>query len=272
MDASQSTNLQIPENGGQELEKGFMSSKYFIGESNNVEETTVLVIDLNYPELPEQKGDQARFRRTGTPVFIPRAAQKLASLNFPERGLRLDPMPDSPTPLYASAHPERLQKFRPGGSRYIISPSSSKCAWTHELDHDVESVFWLIFYWAMSSQPKNHPNDFVNPGYWALLNGSADARQSLIKALVDRDDIAEGAVHSAFEPLLGLIGPLAAVLRLDRHWLKETDIENDTEYIVEAFQRLILQFAIKYRDEPFVKIGIERKARQVGEVADAIDN
>ena len=60
---------------------------------------------------------------------------------------------------------------------------------------------------------------------------------------------------------------------VDQHWLPETDVRNDSVYMTEAFQRLILQFVLNHRYEEFMdcEAGIEfRPVQQVGAVPHAI--
>jgi hypothetical protein len=61
-------------------------------------------------------------------------------------------VPKSPE-CYANAHPKRIEDF-PEAIEVLVDPrklknQSQDDRWRHELDHDVESVFWLLLYWAM---------------------------------------------------------------------------------------------------------------------------
>src|ERR1700756_4007409 len=83
----------------------------------------------------------------GTPVFIARAVQMGKAV--PLSAFQIVPtVPNSPEP-YASNHPDRINKFPPGGEELVIRASthSNSRQWRHELDHDAESVFWLLLLW-----------------------------------------------------------------------------------------------------------------------------
>ena len=59
------------------------------------------------------------------------------------------PISNSPDP-YSEAHPDRVTEFKAPMENFIFNPRiESPGEWRHELDHDAESVFWLLFYWAM---------------------------------------------------------------------------------------------------------------------------
>ncbi|KAG8934077.1 hypothetical protein FRC01_005238 [Tulasnella sp. 417] len=234
--------------------------------SDNPHETSALLIDFNNAEIPERWSDGKRVGRTGTAVFIARAVQLGCAMTFPS-GIR-SPTPESPCP-YSKTYPERLEKFKPEEERDVVprifpepSNDSDTRVWRHELDHDVESVFWLIFYWALTAQPKEDPNELMDPGVWGSLVGKVEDRHRFILGLATEGD-QSGPLHSAFQPLMKLIRKLAAVLRLDRHWLDNSHQINDPEYIVEVFHRLILQFILDNRGKVFMGIEVDRERRSI---------
>ncbi|KAG9048044.1 hypothetical protein FS837_000932 [Tulasnella sp. UAMH 9824] len=259
-----------------ECKKAPVFARYFLGErygsgnmlqsgkdsrkterSDNPHETSALLIDFNHAEILGMKTDKGQ----GTAVFIARAVQRGDAVPFTQWFPH--PTPASPVP-YAENYPERLQKFKPEALDPVanFSEDSKERVWRHELDHDVESVFWLMFYWALSARPKERPNEPINPTTWNSLIGGAGERETLIDGLNAKRDL-KGTIHSAFEPLMGLISSLAGVLRLDRHWLNDSDSINDPEYIVEVFQRLILQFILDNRGKDFMGIQVDPKRRDI---------
>ncbi|KIO25467.1 hypothetical protein M407DRAFT_25171 [Tulasnella calospora MUT 4182] len=242
-----------------ECKKPPVFARYFLGESNNPHETSALLIDFNHAEILDMRTDGGR----GTAVFIARAIQLGHAVQFTPWFPH--PTPASPGP-YAQNYPERLEKFKPGRLRAVEehSKDSAKRAWRHELDHDVESVFWLMFYWALSARPEEHPNEPINPVAWNSLIGAAGEREALMDSLSARRNLT-GTVHSAFSPLMDLISSLAGVLQLDRHWLNDSDPINDPEYIVEVFQRLVLQFILDNRGKAFMGIQVDPKRRDIPE-------
>jgi hypothetical protein len=175
-------------------------------------------------------------------------------------------IPDSPNE-YSSKHPTRTKKF-PSLKKLILDPegvSSHGQTWRHELEHDAESVFWLLLYWAMLVQPKlsakGLPNEYIDSAAWVEISGDAEKRNALIRAL------AQGSfsrvTHSFFKPLQPLIENLAAFLVVDRHWLERSDKRNQPEYINEAFQRLILAFILEHCGKEFMNHPVDSKLRAV---------
>ena len=58
--------------------------------------------------------------------------------------------------LYSTCHPDHIRKFPSKGREILdILEATPNIKWRHELDHDTESVFWLLFYWLVSAQPEN---------------------------------------------------------------------------------------------------------------------
>jgi hypothetical protein len=64
-------------------------------------------------------------------------------------------IPDSPEP-HARVHPDRVERFPGSKKRLFFDPDgiddesqkSQPKRWRHELEHDAESVFWLLLYLA----------------------------------------------------------------------------------------------------------------------------
>jgi hypothetical protein len=147
----------------------------------------------------------------------------------------------------------------------------SQRQWRHDLDHDAESIFWLLVYWAMTVQPVECSIEDIDAGSWSYLLGTAAARQTLLLGLAQHQQI-PGLVHSLYDPLRELIASLAAILVVDRYWLAESHVRNDPEYINEAFQRLILNFIITNSHEEWMGHSVEKRLRSVPPVprADAL--
>ena len=175
-------------------------------------------------------------------------------------------VPKSPK-CYANAHLERIHDFPEETDKVLFDPrklknQSQDDGWRHELDHDVESVFWLLLYWAMVMQPaEGPPGGYIDLASWTSLLGNFWHRQSLVSWLSSGDP-PTNLTHSVYEPLCPLIGDLAAILVVDRHWLEESDVRKRPEYICEAFQRLILQFIDSNRHEDFMNCRVGDFLRQ----------
>lgn len=174
-------------------------------------------------------------------------------------------LPASPT-LYTLRHPARTQKYK-SENGVVLDSKKAKCystEWRHELEHDAESVFWLLLYWAIMVQPHGGAKESIRPNLWTGLVGNAKERNRLVRSLAqDSDDGFSDVTHSFFNPLLPLIEQLATFLVVDRHWLETSDERNQPEYVNEAFQRLILQFILDNRGQDFMKHPVDRRLRKV---------
>jgi hypothetical protein len=178
--------------------------------------------------------------------------------------------PDS----YAKAHPDRVEKFRNfPKERKIIVPwelnQSQDGRWRHELEHDTESVFWLLLYWAMVIQPEKCPKEKIDVGSFIPLNDDHKSRRRLLIAL--HNELSFNLTHSFYKPLQPLIKDLAAILVIDSHWLPALDPRKDPYYITEAFQRLILKFIIDNRGKEFMDHRVEETFRKVGGIPGVFD-
>ena len=180
---------------------------------------------------------------------------------LPDGSYIIPAVPGAPAP-YALHHPDRIQQFL-FASKYMFDHENSSTddidssQWRHELDHDIESVFWLMLYWAVGVQPENGSNEAINPLIWAGLMGSVDSRSILLKC----GDL-EIATHSAYRPLGSLLNKLAAIIVIDRHWFESDDPRNHPGYANEAFQRLILQFIFEHREKKFMRTPVRPQLRQ----------
>ena len=180
-------------------------------------------------------------------------------------------VPKSPE-CYANEHPERIDDFPEEVQKLLVDPHTLKNhpqddGWRHELDHDVESVFWLLLYWAMIAQPEGRPGGHISSAIWTSLLETFEARHFLVDRL--RSDNPPNLTHSVYKPLWDLISSLAAVLVVDRHWIPESNVRKRPEYMCEAFQRLILEFIISKHDEDFMTCRVGDSLRQVQGVAES---
>jgi hypothetical protein len=183
---------------------------------------------------------------------------------------RVPDVPESPE-CYAKAHSERIDNFL-GQSELLISPHKPKNqpqdnGGGHELDHDVESVFWLLLYWAMvaqPAQPEGRSRGYIHSSSWGSLIGDFKARERLVVGLSSGEP-PDNLTHPAYNPLWPLISNLAAILVVDRHWLPESSARKRPDYICEAFQRSILQFIVLHRYEDFMTYRVSDSLRQPAE-------
>ncbi|KAI0278002.1 hypothetical protein BGY98DRAFT_1078782 [Russula aff. rugulosa BPL654] len=253
---------------GQEAETNGLPlcyAKYLLRKSDNPLETSMLLVDFNLAERLGPETSVKQIHRTGTPIFIAREV---------ERGGHLSPVvhivpeiPNCPDP-YAKVHPDRVERFSGLNKQVFIDPKqlrdksqkSQPKGWRHELQHDAESIFWLLLYWAMVAQPEKCSKETIDPGSWINLLGDSEKRQGLIRV------IPSNLTHSFYNPLQPLIQDLAAILVIDSHWLEAPDPRKDTFYVTEAFQRLILKFMIDNRGKEFMDYPVEKTFREVEDV------
>jgi hypothetical protein len=158
--------------------------------------------------------------------------------------------------LYETCHPDRIKKFpyRQREASFISTDGNPQ--WRHELDHDTESVFWVLFYWLVGAQPENEDKEPIATNIWAGLTGSVDARIHFLQGHLT------GITHSVYRPLWPLLNKFASILNADRHWIESSDPRSDPGYYNEAFQRLILQFILEHRDEKFMQHRVESQPRR----------
>jgi hypothetical protein len=235
----------------------------------------MLLVDFNLAEHleDETRATGKQINRmvscVGTPLYIARAVERGGPV--PPVFTLVPVIPDSPD-IYASAHPDRLEKFPSGQAKLAIDPDdldlSQHHSWRHELNHDAESVFWLLLHWAMVVQPERTSKEKIDSGTWGLLNGNHESRQTLLlKQTLLRGEISSTNVtHPFYEPLRPLIKDLAAILLNDSHWLPASDPRRDRFYTTEAFQRLILNFIINNSGKEFMDRRVTKTLRKVHRV------
>lgn len=165
---------------------------------------------------------------------------------------------------YSSVHPDRVKKY-PHRERNMLSgpsPDNGSHPWRHELDHDAESVFWLIYYWALCVQPEGYPKQDIPDDLWGGVTGSVGSRIRILGAIAGRFYPDHGT-HSLYAPLWPLIEQLAAILLVDGYWLDNSEPRRNLGYITEAFQRLILDFVLKHHDQTFMSCKVTKNLRDL---------
>ncbi|KAH9962319.1 hypothetical protein BGW80DRAFT_1448496 [Lactifluus volemus] len=223
-------------------------ARHLLDEKKDALETSMLLVDFNLAEYLEAE-TSPKITRTGTPLFIARAVERGGPVPLGKRAL-VPAIPECPKE-YALKHSDRKKQFPENTpDRRIqsegIQSQGDQLEWRHELEHDAESVFWLLLYWAMVAQPRQLPKEEIDAGYWTLLTGTHQSREGLIDSFSNR--VPDGVTHSLYNLLRGLITDLAAILGVDRHWVPKSDPRNHLCYVNEAFQRLILKFIVDHGD------------------------
>ncbi|KAG8916954.1 hypothetical protein FRC01_002755, partial [Tulasnella sp. 417] len=246
-------------------------SEYFLSDSPVRPQTTsALLVDFNHAKYltSETDGFHEPVDRTGTPGFIARAIDQGRPVDIPEwvPDRFLDSIPSAPDRYAKQYRDSRLKKFPPKPLKNVTEMVDS-APWRHELDHDIESVFWFMLDWAMTAQPKGGAVGHIRASVWVHFTGRVVERHVLLSIGLLRGLMTDGTFHSTFRPIKGLFQKLAGVLSsMDRHWLPASEERNDPEYFAEAFQRLILQFLIDHNhddDGGFMNQPIESSPREV---------
>ena len=170
-------------------------------------------------------------------------------------------VPQSPA-VYVDNHPDRIIKFPVLPMEFLKLKGGTDLPFRHELDHDTESVFWLLLYWVVGAQPESKEDELVNAGIWSGLMGPAENRGDLLRGSFKL------ATHSAYKPLCPLLKDLAAILNADRHLLPlpPSDPRNDPGYINEAFQRLLLQFILDHCGQEFMNLKVKSDRRNLNRI------
>ena len=165
-------------------------------------------------------------------------------------------MPEAPL-MYKQAHPRRIERFDKIKPFILDSDTAnlSSSHWRHELCHDAESIFWLIFYWLVRAQPAKSSQEEPIPSHvWSQFTGDSSARHDLIQSLASKY---MQALHSSMHPVSDLIADLARIINADLLYMPEDLPRSLPEYAHEAFQRIILQFLNNNRDKGFMRSKVD---------------
>lgn len=166
-------------------------------------------------------------------------------------------MPEAPS-IYKQIHPQRIDHFKDIEQSILDSATAtlSSSHWHHELYHDAESIFWLIFYWLVRAQPTNSESqeEPILSYVWSQLTGDYSARHFLIQSLASNGI---KALHSSLHPVSDLIASLADIINADPLYMPVDDPRSSPEYAHEAFQRTILQYIIDNQDKEFMKLPVK---------------
>ncbi|KAJ8519769.1 hypothetical protein ONZ45_g3308 [Pleurotus djamor] len=215
-------------------------------------ETRAMLIDFNNSEILGEKTDTEDpegKKRTGTPGFVARAVDKNGPVPFSDRVVipKIPAVPD----VYKAKLQPRVDRFPPSASHALPQEQTAK-PWRHDLEHDAESVFWVMFYWLIAAHPEGKQPEPIPLFAWYAFTGNWKARDKFIATEVDADPF-----HSFFEPVAVLMDGVASVVAPDRSWLSEQDPRNHPEYALEGFQRLILSFVLQNKDKDFMRHSVD---------------
>jgi hypothetical protein len=144
-------------------------------------------------------------------------------------------------------------KYPPKGDEAHSPPTGDyRAGWRHDLDHEAESVFWVLVYWLMAASPVGLPEERIDKGVFSSFSGNVNNRHKFVSGSME--DIG----HSYSNAVVPLIENIGAILKIDRFWLPVGSPRKNPEYAGEAFQRLVLAFLEDHRDEEFMNHEIDR--------------
>ncbi|PPQ82397.1 hypothetical protein CVT25_008358 [Psilocybe cyanescens] len=250
-----------------ELEICFI--KHLLGESSNPGQTSTVLINFNRAErLDINTGTtHARIGRTGTPLFIARAVQNGGPFpDLPQSPITVLVGVPEPSPTYQQCHPERTQLFDKIRMGFLLDEDAilTPREWRRELYHDAESILWVIFYWSIlaNPEPRNIDQKIDTANWLRFINtSSCVSRDALMFCLAG--GLKEMPLHSKFSPALMLLRILAQAVYPGPYYLTEDNPRTRPDFVHEVFQRAILNFIIKHKDEDFINLEIDSKFRRL---------
>ena len=155
---------------------------------------------------------------------------------------------------YQDARTERLKQFPPDKKRHLFekTPEASARQWYHELRHDIESLFWVFFVWAVELRPNAKEATKISRALWHTLVSTTERRDII---LMGTDPGSKKWLDPTYAPLEDLLRELASHLMNDLHWVSADHPPQmgNPSYLREVFQRCIFNFLVKNKEQPFLR-------------------
>ncbi|KAF8968127.1 hypothetical protein BDZ97DRAFT_1755530 [Flammula alnicola] len=118
-----------------------------------------------------------------------------------------------------------------------------------------------ISYGNVSIKPAPQESNFRTEGGIAV---SPDAFCSTHVALTPHARVITrfpvGVVHNELPPLRSLLREIGKHIQCDHYWAEDENLMHP-EYVHEVFQRLIFNFLIEHRNEPFMDVPLKQSSR-----------
>ena len=137
-------------------------------------------------------------------------------------------------------------------------------AFKHELRHDAESSVWVFFWWIIHAAPQGKESTRISSIVWRLISSDdpADGYRNRLLRSLQFSDYWEDFVDPEYRQLMPLVKSMAALIKEDYHWVKEEKYKHP-EYLLDALQRIILNFVFENKEASFMDLQKSTECRQV---------
>ena len=167
--------------------------------------------------------------------------------------------------VYKRSYPDRFKLF---GNKMRkptrVASQEPLPVFRHELRHDAESSVWVFFRWVVFAAPQGKESVCISHTIWSLISSDGPAgnyRDRLLHTLKYRSSRKE-FVHPEYCQLMPLVRSMATLIKKDYHWVKEEKYKHP-EYLLDALQRVILNFVLENKEASFMDLQKNIEYRQV---------
>ena len=169
------------------------------------------------------------------------------------------------TSVYKRIYPDRFKLF---GNRVRkptkVTSQEPLPMFKHELRHDAESSVWVFFWWIIHAAPQGKESTRISSIVWRLISSDdpADGYRNRLLRSLQFSDYWEDFVDPEYRQLMPLVKSMAALIKEDYHWVKE-EKHKHPEYLLDALQRIILNFVLENKEASFMDLQKSIEYRQV---------
>ncbi|KAF8149829.1 hypothetical protein B0H34DRAFT_862560 [Crassisporium funariophilum] len=208
--------------------------------------TSLLLVDFDRGDI-RAANKKPHTERTGTTIFMAKAIWQGKPHGHPGGPAVYKSVPQITAQVraaYKAAHPDRSISF-PDSTGYELSRigTADENDFRHELYHDAESAYWLLLRWVLLAYPAGTLPTEIPPTLWVLLTGTDNDYRPY--------RIAPHSLNPGYRELAQLLADIGGVFESNMHWAKQEPYKH-LNFAHKAFQRYILNFIIKNKDEEFM--------------------
>ncbi|KAI0796233.1 hypothetical protein C8Q75DRAFT_367824 [Abortiporus biennis] len=200
-------------------------------------------------------------KQTGTPIYIARAVGTGFLVNT-SRSLKYHPMPElsgKAKKKYILAYgPETYDDFSDGqgtvhGRIPPENPQGGRIPTVHRMDHDAESIFWLLLTTLLRAQPSSIPDDFQKllqlNATWRMFDEHeiitsppiSESRQGIFGYSID---MFEDVLHPGLKCLAPMLFEMMVQVEPEYGFL---DTPPREEHLHEALRRILLKYIVSMK-------------------------